>query len=109
MGFDHTKRHRRCADANLPSFVLLSGVIGATLARAFAPTLALTLAFVLLGKGKDTDFDVDHSSIGVRRSLSISDFRLWTTTPGDRSDPQIRKGKEKGEGRGEEDHARVVE
>jgi hypothetical protein len=55
-------------------------------------TLAPTLAFVLLGKGEDTDVDVGRSSIGGRRSLSISDFHLWTTTPGDRSDPQMRKG-----------------
>jgi len=98
VGFDHTKHHRCCADANLPSFVLLNGIIGATLTCAFTPTLTPTLVFVLLGKGKDTNFDVDHSLIGVRCSLSISDFCLWTTTPGDRLDPQMRKGKEKGGG-----------
>jgi len=105
-GFDHTKRHRRCTDANLPSFVLLNGVIGA----AFAPTLAPTLALVLLGKGEDTDVDVDRSSIGGRRSLSISDFRLWTT-PCNRPSPQMRsleKGGREG-GEEEEDHARIVE
>jgi hypothetical protein len=97
-GFDHTKRHRRCTDANLPSFVLLNGVIGA----AFAPTLAPTLALVLLGKGEDTDVDVDRSSIGGRRSLSISDFRLWTT-PCNRPSPQMRSLEKGGREGGEEE------
>lgn len=77
----HESGHRRCADASFPSFVLLNGVAGAPLTLIFVLTPAPTPPFVP-GKGDeaelDTDADVDDacSSIGGRRSLSISDLRL---------------------------------
>jgi len=89
----HCCKHAR---GTLPGF---EGVVITSQPEIGMPfTLAPTLAFVLLGKGEDTDVDVGRSSIGGRCSLSISDFHLWTTTPGDRLDPQMRKGKEKGGG-----------
>lgn len=78
--------HRwRCVDANLPSFVLLNGVAGGTARTAFVvPTPALALIpllpipvppFVLDEKEGD-DVGGGRSSIGGKRSLSMSDFRL---------------------------------
>jgi hypothetical protein len=75
-------RHRRCAAANLPSLVLLNGVtVAATLAATLAPTV-LAPAFVPGDgeeEGKDDDTGAGRSSIGGKRSLSMSDLRLWAT------------------------------
>jgi len=72
--------HRRCADANLPSFVLLNGVAGGRLRAEFVvpePALAL-IPLLALGPVPVPPFvpDEGRSSIGGKRSLSISDFRL---------------------------------
>jgi hypothetical protein len=46
-------------------------------------------------EGKDDDIDPDRSSIGGKRSLSMSDLRLWVTHPGEQiSDREREKGKE---------------
>jgi hypothetical protein len=81
--------HRwRCADANLPSLVLLKGVVGGTPRTAFVvPTPALALIPLValrpvpvppfvLGEKEGDDVGGGRSSIGGRRSLSISDLRL---------------------------------
>ena len=80
--------HRRCADANLPSFALLNGVAGGDIRAAFvepAPALALIPLIVLRlvpvppfvpGKEEGDDVGGGRSSTGGKRSLSISDFRL---------------------------------
>ena len=100
-------RHRRCAAPNLPSFVLLNWVMVATLAVTPAPTALApepALAFVPdegEEEGKDDDIGPDRSSIGGKRSLSMSDLRLWVTTgQKSQSNPQIRR---------KVDNARVVE
>jgi len=77
--------HRwRCADDNLPSFVLLNGVVGGTPRTAFvvpAPALALIPLLALRpvpvppfvpGAKEGDDVGGWRSSIGGKRSLSIS-------------------------------------
>ena len=77
-------RHRRCAAPNLPSFVLLS-VMLATLAVTPAPTALVPAPAPALAsvpdegkeERKDDEVGPDRSSIGGKRSLSMSDLRLW--------------------------------
>jgi hypothetical protein len=77
--------HRRCADANLPSLVLLNGVAGGTPRTAFVvpgpgPGPALIplpeLPLFVLGEEEGGDVAGGRSSIGGKRSLSMSDLRL---------------------------------
>lgn len=74
--------HRRCADANLPSLVLLNGVAGGTPRTAFVvpgpgPALIPLPALPLFVLGEEEgDVAGGRSSIGGKRSLSMSDLRL---------------------------------
>jgi hypothetical protein len=94
-------RHRRCAAPNLPSFVFLNGVTLATLEVTAAPTaLAPPPALARVPdegeeEGKDDDIDPDRSSIGGKRSLSMSDLRLRVTRA-ENNKSTLRSGKGKG-------------
>ena len=93
--------HRRCADDNLPSFLLNGAAAGMVragfvvpalvpapeLAPVPAPELAPVPTFklvlipvpILLAEGEDDDVAGGRSSTGGKRSLSISDLRLRTS------------------------------